>query len=82
MLIRHNKDGRLYLYDIMNIKKKRESFSSPKTLLSKKTRFLYAYFNENRRRCQAFFESSLLSYILKYHVETETCDDFKWAVYS
>ena len=30
------KDGKKYLYDIMNIKKKRATFSSPKTLLSKK----------------------------------------------
>lgn len=36
MVVRHNQDGKLYLYDIMNIKKKRAPFSSPKTLLSKK----------------------------------------------
>ena len=36
MVIRHAKDGKMYLYDIMNIKKKRAPFSSPKTLLSKK----------------------------------------------
>ena len=37
MILRHDKDGKKYLYDIMNIKKKRATFSSPKTLLSKKT---------------------------------------------
>lgn len=31
-----NQDGQLYLYDIMNIKKKRATLSSPKTLLRKK----------------------------------------------
>ena len=36
VVVRHNQDGKLYLYDIMNIKKKRAPFSSPKTLLSKK----------------------------------------------
>ncbi len=35
MVIRHAKDGKMYLYDIMNKKKKRAPFSSPKTLLSK-----------------------------------------------
>ena len=36
MVIRHAKDGKMYLYDIMNIKKKLAPFSSLKTLLSKK----------------------------------------------
>lgn len=36
MILRHDKDGKKYLYDIMNIKKKRVTFSSPMTLLSKK----------------------------------------------
>ena len=36
MIIRHARDGKKYLYDIINIKKKRAPFSSPKTLLSKK----------------------------------------------
>ena len=36
MVVRHAKDGKIYLYDIMNIKKKQATFSSPKTLLSKK----------------------------------------------
>ena len=40
MLVRHAQDGKMYLYDIMNIKKKRASFSSPRTLLSNKTHFL------------------------------------------
>jgi transcriptional regulator with XRE-family HTH domain len=37
MIFRHAQDGKKYLYDIMNIKKKRATFSSRKTLLSKKT---------------------------------------------
>lgn len=36
MIFRHAQDGKKYLYDIMNIKKKRATFSSRKTLLSKK----------------------------------------------
>ena len=40
LLVRHAEDKRLYLYDIMKIKKKRVPISSPKTLLSNKTRFL------------------------------------------
>ena len=36
MVIRHAQDGKLYLYDLVNIKKKRATFSSHKTLLSKK----------------------------------------------
>lgn len=36
MIIRHAEDGKMYLYDIMNIKKKRAPFSSRKTLLSQK----------------------------------------------
>ena len=40
MLVRHAEDDKLYLYDIIKIKKKRATFSSPKTLLSNKTHFL------------------------------------------
>ena len=36
LVVRHAEDGKLYLYDIMNIKKKRVPISSPKTLLSQK----------------------------------------------
>lgn len=32
--------GNVYLYDIMEIKKKRADFSSPETLLSRRTHFL------------------------------------------
>lgn len=39
MLVRHAEDNKLYLYDIMKIKKKRATFSSLKTLLSNKTHF-------------------------------------------
>lgn len=41
MLMRHSQNGSLYMYDIMDIKKKRASFSNPKTLLSKRTRQLF-----------------------------------------
>ena len=40
MLVRHDEDGKYYLYDIMKIKKKRAIFSSQMTLLSNKTHFL------------------------------------------
>ena len=40
MLVRHDEDGKYYLYDIMKIKKKRAIFSSQMTLLSNKTLFL------------------------------------------
>ena len=36
IIVRHSHEGKLYLYDIMNIKKKRAPFSSTKTLLSQK----------------------------------------------
>ena len=39
MLVRHAEDNKIYLYDIMKIKKKRPTFSSLKTLLSNKTHF-------------------------------------------
>lgn len=41
MLVRHDEDGKYYLYDIMKIKKKKRAiFSSQMTLLSNKTHFL------------------------------------------
>ena len=40
MLVRHDENGKYYLYDIMKIKKKRAIFSSQMTLLSNKTHFL------------------------------------------
>ena len=39
MVVRHAQDGKMYLYDLVNIKKKRATFSSRKTLLSNKTHF-------------------------------------------
>ena len=36
IVVRHAEDGKMYLYDLVNIKKKRATFSSHKTLLSKK----------------------------------------------
>jgi len=39
ILVRHAEDNKLYLYDIIKIKKKRATFSSQKTLLSNKTHF-------------------------------------------
>ena len=39
MIFRHGKDKKKYLYDIINIKKKQVTFSSLKTILSKKTCF-------------------------------------------
>lgn len=36
MIVRHAEDGKMYLYDMMDIKKKRATFSSHKTLLSQK----------------------------------------------
>lgn len=47
ILVRHDENGKYYLYDIMNIKKKRASFSSPKTLLSNKTHFLKRILSKN-----------------------------------
>lgn len=35
MLLRHANDGKMYLYDILDIKKKRATLSNPKILLGK-----------------------------------------------
>lgn len=43
MLIRHASDGKLYLYDILDIKKKRATLSSNKLYLAKNP-FLFSVF--------------------------------------
>ena len=52
VLIRHDKDGNYYLYDIFDIKKKRATLSNPKILLGKKPISLTHYFNIRVKVCQ------------------------------
>lgn len=54
LLMRHAKDNKIYLYDIMEIKKKRANFSSQKTLLSRKPISFNKYHSRGQHFCQLY----------------------------
>lgn len=47
MIIRHAEDGKMYLYDIMNIKKETSTLFQSKDLTQSKTHFLGIYYKNN-----------------------------------
>lgn len=60
MLIRHSNDGKLYLYDVIDIKKKRATLSANKRLPDKNPFPLGKYNTTGNDRCQSEYSKIFL----------------------